>query len=91
MEYMKFFEFKDFIGFATYLKVDKKTIKDCFLSAAKGDVNLEDLVCETVEKFSSTTRKFRRQILKMARDIKKDNIQSGVKMVYVGEEGADGR
>lgn len=69
MSYLTEFEFMDFIGFATYLKVEQDKIKKAFFA----DADLEELVISIVEKFSGESRKRRRELLKLAKDVVADN------------------
>lgn len=77
MGYFTFFDFTDLIGFAKMMEVDNEIIKKVLICAAADSDNkqvaLEDLVCSTVENFSQKTRKERREILKLAKQIKKEN------------------
>lgn len=77
MEYFTHFEFTDLIGFAKMMEVDGEIIKNVIVgTAANSDgkqTAIEDLVCSTVEKFSLKPRKERREILKLAKQIKKEN------------------
>lgn len=73
------FELKDLIGFAKICKVDTELIKKALLSAAVlGDNAIqssewEELIVTTVENFSNLGRKERREVLKLAKEIKKNN------------------
>lgn len=77
MEYFTHFDFTDLIGFAKMVEVDKEIIRNVIVGTAANsagkDKAIEDLVCSTVEKFSLKTRKERRELLKLAKQIKKEN------------------
>lgn len=76
IQYMTNFDFVDLMGFAKLLKVDEKIISNAAIllstKVPKEDA-IEELVVETVTKFSEAGRKERKQILKLARDIHKNN------------------
>ena len=79
MDLLPFLEPKELIGLATYIGVDKELIKKTILSSAASDddssQNWEDLIVSTVEIFSSKNRVERRRIVKMVKEIKKDNLK----------------
>ncbi len=79
MDLLPFLEPKELIGLATYMGVDKELIKKTILSSAASDnnssQNWEDLIVSTVEIFSSKNRVEKRRIVKMVKEIKKDNLK----------------
>ena len=79
MELLPYLEPKELIGLATYMKVDKELIKKAVLSSAAGsndkNQNWEDLIVSTVEIFSSKNRVEKRRIVKMVKEIKKENLK----------------
>lgn len=79
MDLLPFLEPKELIGLAAYMKVDKELIKKTILSSAASDnnssQNWEDLIISTVEIFSSKNRVEKRRIIKMVKEIKKDNLK----------------
>lgn len=79
MDLLPFLEPKELIGLATYMGVDKELIKKTILSSAASDnnssQNWEDLIISTVEIFSSKNRVEKRRIVKMVKEIKKDNLK----------------
>lgn len=80
MDYFTYFELKDLLGFAKICKVDKEIVKKALLSAAMNGENAirspewEELIVTTVENFSNLGRKERREIIKLAKEIKLNNI-----------------
>lgn len=68
MECFTSFEVKDILGFAKIVKVDPETIKKAILNE-----DWEELIITTVELYSALGRKERREILKLAKEIKKNN------------------
>ena len=79
IELFKFFDFTDLIGFAKLLEVDNEVIKKVLVSSIadnkEKEENWEALICETIEKFSLKGRKERRELLKLAKEIKKENLE----------------
>ena len=79
IELFKFFDFTDLIGFAKLLEVDNEIIKKVLVSSIadnkEKEENWEVLICETIEKFSLKGRKERRELLKLAKEIKKENLE----------------
>ena len=71
IELFKFFDFTDLIGFAKLLEVLVSSIAD----SKEKEENWEALICETIEKFSLKGRKERRELLKLAKEIKKENLE----------------
>lgn len=80
MEYLTCFEFIDLLGFAKMLGVEPEIIKKVVVSSAAmgkdNDQNWEDLVCGIVENFSQRNRKKKREILKLAKQIKEANLEN---------------
>lgn len=82
MECFASFEFSDLVGFAKIMQVDPELIKKAIGSAAVfGDKALqgkewEELIVTTVESFSKLGRKERREVLKLAKEIKKNNDEN---------------
>ena len=79
MELLSKFSFAELIGFATYLKVDSKIIKETTRSAAVGKTDVEELVCSTVENFSNMRRDDRRRIMKLVKKVAGDSQKIEVK------------
>lgn len=79
MELLTYFEFVDLLGFAKMMEVDPGIVKKVVLSsAAMSKSNKEDwkdLVCGIVENFSSKNRKTKREFLKLAKQIKENNLE----------------
>lgn len=77
MELLTHFEFIDLLGFAKMLEVEPEIIKKVIVSSAamskENDQNWENLVCTMVENFSQRNRKNKREILKLAKQIKEEN------------------
>ena len=87
---LTFFELKDLIGFASYMKVDSELIKKVMLNGAqkeKSDVekDWENLICEAVYNFSQKNRFEKRRILGMVKEIKKDNLKIKKELSENGE------
>lgn len=68
MECFTSFEVKDILGFAKIVKVDPEIIKKAILNE-----DWEELIITTVEFYSALGRKERREILKLAKEIEKNN------------------
>lgn len=68
MEYFTSFEVTDILGFAKIVKVDPEIIEKAILNE-----DWEELIITTVEFYSVLGRKERREILKLAKEIKKHN------------------
>ena len=79
MEYLTFFEFVDLLGFAKMMEVEPELIKKVVVSSAamsqSNNQNWENLICSTVENFSLKNRKEKRNVLKLARQIKEENLK----------------
>lgn len=71
------FEFTDFVGFAKILNVEPETIKSFILASAAGTTRLEEakenLVVQIGENFEKKTRKERRELLKLAKQVREEN------------------
>lgn len=76
LDYMKNFDFLDFVGFAKLLSVEEQYIKDTVLMAgakvSKEDA-LQELVVEIIYQFEQLNRKKRKEILKLAKQIYLNN------------------
>lgn len=68
MECFTSFEVTDILGFAKIVKVDPEIIEKAILNE-----DWEELIITTVEFYSVLDRKERREILKLAKEIKKHN------------------
>lgn len=68
MECFTSFDMTDILGFAKIVKVDPETIEKAILNE-----DWEELIITTVEFYSALGRKERREILKLAKEIKKHN------------------
>lgn len=79
MECLVSFELIDLLGFARMLKVEGDYVKKALCSAAVATDDVanmqewEDFVCAIVEKYSEANRKQKRELLKLAKQIVKDN------------------
>lgn len=74
MELFTKFSLTDIFGFAKIVGVDSEIIKKAVVSGASGEKDYEEIICCTVEKFSEKTRKERRQLIRLAKEIVNDNI-----------------
>ena len=68
MECFTSFDMTDILGFAKIIKVDPEITKKAILNE-----EWEELIISTVEHYSKLGRKERREILKLAKEIKKNN------------------
>lgn len=79
MECLVSFELIDLLGFARILKVEEDYVKGALCSAAVATENVadmqewEDFICAIVEKYSESNRKQKRELLKLAKQIVKEN------------------
>lgn len=79
MECLTGFDMMDLMGFARMLKIDGECVKKALCSAAVAPENLvdmqewEDFICSIVEEFEKCNRKQKRELLKMAKQIVKEN------------------
>lgn len=74
MELFTKFNLTDIFGFAKIVGVEQDVIKRAVVNGAGGDKDYEEIICCTVERFSGKTRKERRQLIKLAKEIVKDNL-----------------
>lgn len=75
MNYFTYFELIDIVGFAKIVKVPEEVIREALFSGAIGTNNWENLICATVENFSKRNRKEKRALLKLAKQIKENNVE----------------
>lgn len=68
MECFTSFDMTDILGFAKIIQVDPEITKKAILNE-----DWEELIISTVEHYSKLGRKERREILKLAKEIKKNN------------------
>lgn len=79
MECLVSFQLMDLLGFARMLKVEGEYVKKALCSAAVATENVadmqewEDFICAIVEKYSEANRKQKRELLKLAKQIVKEN------------------